>query len=99
MLQRKKNQPTPFVKFEWAIRRLAEAIDVECNTSKRVIDQRGKATVHTLRDTFASKLLQRGLSLQKVSKLLGHSTIVQTMKYAHLEVSSVLDEAGSLLDQ
>ncbi|MGM0661551.1 MAG: tyrosine-type recombinase/integrase [Pseudomonadota bacterium] len=98
MLGRKTNQPAPFVKYEWAIKRLGEAINRECNTSQKVIEQRGKATIHTLRDTFASRLLQRGLSLQKVSKLLGHSTITQTAKYAHLSTSSVMEEAEQLLN-
>lgn len=39
---------------------------------------------HILRHTFASWLVQSGVSLQVVSKLLGHSTIHMTMRYAKL---------------
>lgn len=98
ILSRKTNQPFPFEKMEWAIKHLRKIIGEECNTSKRVIDQRGKATVHSLRDTYATRLLQRGMSLHKLSKLLGHSTITQTAKYAQLEDLDVVAEAKGMLD-
>ncbi len=46
------------------------------------------ATIHTLRHTYASHLVQRGVSLYVVSKLLGHSSMNQTETYAHLAPSS-----------
>lgn len=41
-------------------------------------------TLHTLRHTFASHLVMKGVSIYKVSQWLGHSTVNTTMIYAHL---------------
>ncbi|MEE9229200.1 MAG: tyrosine-type recombinase/integrase, partial [Acidobacteriota bacterium] len=41
-------------------------------------------TFHTLRHTFASWYVMDGGDLYRLQKLLGHATIAQTQKYAHL---------------
>ena len=43
-----------------------------------------KSFLHKLRHTFASQLVQNGVELYTVSKLLGHRTIQMTEIYAHL---------------
>lgn len=53
---------------------------------------------HTLRHTFASHLVMKGVSIYIVQRLLGHSSISQTERYAHL-ASSTLHEAISVLNQ
>jgi len=40
--------------------------------------------IHDLRHTYASLLINRGVSLYEVQKLLGHSSVQMTQRYAHL---------------
>jgi integrase len=40
---------------------------------------------HSIRHTFASWLVQDGVSLYEVQKLLGHSSVVVTQVYSHLQ--------------
>ena len=46
---------------------------------------------HVLRHTFASHLVMRGATMTAVQELLGHSSIVMTMRYAHLAPEAVRD--------
>lgn len=50
----------------------------------------GQAT-HVLRHTFASHYMMNGGDLLKLQKLLGHSTVVMTMRYAHLAPNALED--------
>jgi integrase len=63
-----------------------------------LVERYGRANAHTLRDTFASWLVQSGMSLFKVQRLLGHASPQMTMKYAKLEPRGVSDEAAAILD-
>lgn len=53
--------------------------------------------IHALRHTCASRLVQAGISLYVVQKILGHSSIQVTEKYAHLN-TGVLNEAIKVLN-
>ncbi len=52
---------------------------------------------HSLRHSFASLLVRRGVSLFAVKELLGHSDIKTTQRYSHLQ-SSDLEYAVNLLN-
>lgn len=41
-------------------------------------------TVHTIRHSFATHLVDNGTDLHTVKELLGHSTLQTTMQYMHL---------------
>jgi integrase len=56
-----------------------------------VTDDRQRVVFHTLRHTYASWLVQNGVNLYTVQKLLGHSTISQTERYSHLAPSTMQD--------
>jgi len=45
-------------------------------------------TWHTLRHTFATRLVDRGVDIVTVQQLLGHSTITVTMRYTHTNLDS-----------
>jgi integrase len=78
---------------------IKKAIDrAGLNSPDVVKDKGGKVTIHTLRHTFASRLVQAGVSLAKVSKLLGHSSVTTTEIYAHLAPNEVSEEATKVLN-
>ena len=53
---------------------------------RRACDSAGLRRIgwHGLRHTFASRLVIKGAVLKNVQELMGHSSIVTTMRYAHL---------------
>ena len=54
-------------------------------------------TFHCLRHTFAAYMLSRGVPIYKVSKILGHSTIVTTEQhYGHLDRTELSREIGNI---
>lgn len=55
-----------------------------------------RGSLHTLRHTFASHLVQNGVDLYTVSKLLGHSSIKTTEIYAHLSPITFSDAIKKL---
>jgi len=64
-----------------------------------VREKGGKVTMHTLRHTFASKLVRHGISLFEVSVLLGHSDPKMTQRYAHLAPNDASRKAVLLINQ
>jgi len=52
--------------------------------NKGIIDQRQKVVFHTLRHSYASWLAEAGTDIYTIGKLLGHSTVQMSARYAHL---------------
>ena len=52
--------------------------------------------IHTLRHTFASRLVMKGVDLPTVQKLMGHSDIQTTMIYSHLAQDHLSDAINKL---
>jgi len=55
--------------------------------------------VHDLRHSFASFLVNGGRSIYEVQKILGHSQIKTTQRYAHLSNSSLVSAANEAAKQ
>jgi integrase len=47
---------------------------------------------HLARHTFATWMLRHGVSIENVSKMLGHTNIKQTQRYAKVQAQSVYDD-------
>jgi len=65
-------------------------VDTLSSTFRRIADRVGLYgfTFHNLRDTYASWLVQQGVSLKVIQELLGHESITTTLIYAHLSPDS-----------
>jgi len=63
-----------------------------------VKEKGGKVTMHTLRHSYASKLVKNGISLFEVSVLLGHSDPKMTQRYAHLAPNDASRKAVGLIN-
>jgi integrase len=70
------------------------------NSWRKAFDRAGlqDCTIHTLRHTHATRLIQNGLSVYEVQTILGHTDPKTTMRYAHLEQTKVTAKARDVID-
>ncbi len=62
---------------ETAVQAAMKLITKQINFGKKV-------TIHTLRHSYATHLLEAGVSLKVIQKYMGHSSLATTMVYLHL---------------
>jgi integrase len=65
-----------------------EAVD-KLRLNEGRTDRRDRVVFHSLRHTFASWLVQRGVDIFTVKEALGHRTLVMATRYAHLAPGSI----------
>jgi integrase len=54
--------------------------------------------IHTMRHTYACKMLRAGVSLPELQHLLGHKNLTSTMVYSHLVPNLTADRAAAVLN-
>ncbi len=61
---------------------------------KRAGITKSRVSVHTLRHSYATHLLEAGIPLTVLQRLLGHNKIKTTLRYVHLSKEAQVDAAG-----
>lgn len=66
-------------------------ISKQFKASVRAAELNEKIHFHTLRHSFASVLVQKGVSLYIIKELLGHENLATTQIYSHLQKQNLMD--------
>jgi site-specific recombinase XerD len=67
------------------------------NKAKKRVGISKNVTVHSLRHSFATHLLEKGTDIRTIQKLLGHRSLSSTQVYTHV-AENYVNHAGSPLD-
>lgn len=67
-----------------------------CNKIGKAAGISGSITLHKFRHTFATLLVQRGVRIEEIQKLLGHSSIKETLIYAHIQPQTLHSKVNLL---
>jgi site-specific recombinase XerD len=60
------------------------------------IDFGKKVSIHTLRHSYATHLLEAGVSLKAIQQYMGHSSLQTTMIYLHLTEMGASDARAAI---
>ncbi len=71
---------------------------IAIRTSIKKVHGLEEFSLHDLRHSCASKLIQNGMSLYETSIILGHRDLSTTMQYAHLATDDISQKAADILN-
>lgn len=100
--ERHPTSPLVFAKFDGSMRAApsdgVRAAMRACGLDRPdLVAAHGHATIHSLRHTFASWLIQNGADLAEVQEALGHSSLEMTRRYASLAKRKTVAKLGNIL--
>jgi integrase len=75
----------------------AKAVD-DLGLNYGITDRRMEVVYHSIRHSCASILVNSGVSIPVIAQILGHKTLAMTMRYAHINNTSVKN-AMAILDE
>lgn len=90
--------PAPKKAPQGSCRPISRAMEAVGLNRPDIVARYGTATIHSLRHTFASWLLQNGADLSEVKDALGHATLEMTLRYATLVKHRTAAKLGGMLD-
>lgn len=80
-------------KYGWEIPQISNAdYNRHLKTLGQMAGIKTRLHSHLARHTFATWMLRNGASIENVSKMLGHTNIMQTQRYAKVQAVSVYDD-------
>lgn len=87
-------------KYGWEIPQISNAdYNRHLKTLGQMAGIKTRLHSHLARHTFATWMLRNGASIENVSKMLGHTNITQTQRYAKVQAVSVYDDFEKVADQ
>ena len=93
------SRDNPMEPRNYATKGIGKAIKRAGLNADHLVKRYGKFTPHCFRHTFASRLVQGGMSLYAVSRLLGHTDVKMTQRYAHLAPDATAAQAMAILNE
>ncbi|MCZ6776367.1 MAG: site-specific integrase, partial [Ignavibacteria bacterium] len=96
LMQRANSSPCEYVFSLNDSKVMANWVTHKLKRYIRRLDLDDRLRFHSLRHTFASWLVQDGVSLYEVQKLVGHSNIAVTQVYSHLQPEHLHDTVNRI---